>query len=150
MWRKLLYALPLLVVLSGLLTGAQCFPRQCRTHEHCQRLCECKDNTTNTVLQCPMFFQCNVESGVCADEYNMGCDEICGRFAATGTCGSKTCENEAQCVRSAVCQATNQQTGETCQYNCEVTFACEQDIGACEAGFAVDDNTLCQSCPPTC
>ena len=147
MWRKLSYRVTLLVALFPLLAGAQCFPRQCRSHEHCQRLCECSDTSTNTFVQCPMFFRCDTQAGVCADEYNMSCDEVCQRFAASGLCGSKTCDNEAECVREVVCKAVDSQSGQpVCEFGCPVTFRCEQDVGACEAAFA-DPTT---PCPATC
>lgn len=129
-----------------LLAGAQCFPRQCRTHEHCLRVCECEEAETEIVIECPFFFRCERDTGTCESDYSASCSEICQRYAGAGLCGSKKCTNEAECVRSVLCQAQNQQTGEVSQFGCELPFACNQDVGACEAGFAADDNTICQAC----
>lgn len=150
MWRRLLLTAPVIFSLLGLLAGAQCFPRQCRSHLNCERLCDCNDASNGTVVQCPMFFRCDVQNGICADEYNMGCDELCGRYAARDVCGSKTCSDESECVRQALCEARDPQTGALiCSYTCEVTFACDPEAGACEAAFGLDDGSLCASalCP---
>lgn len=132
-----------------LLAGAQCFPRQCRSYQNCERLCECTDNSNGSLIACPMYFSCDTRAGVCGDDYNMSCDEVCGRFAAREMCGTRPCSNEADCVREAVCRATDPQSGAVyCTYNCEFTFGCVEGANGCEVDFGLDDLTFCaRYCP---
>lgn len=130
--------------------GAQCFPRQCKTYEHCQRSCDCYDNSNNTSVTCPIAFDCDVQNEVCADDYTMTCDEICGRYAARSACGSKTCVDEGDCVRRALCDAVHPTTGAlVCTYTCDVTFGCDAEAGVCDAAFMLEDAQICASglCP---
>lgn len=154
MWRRLLLVLPLVAGLALALSAAQCFPRQCRSYTNCQRQCDCTDAQRNQIVPCEIGFRCDVESGYCSDEYNQSCDEICQQYAARSACGTKTCTNEAECVRQLTCSAVNQQTGQVlCTFNCDLPFACETDPGVCEQAFGLDDVTLCsQFCapPPGC
>lgn len=142
----LLLALPLFVVP---LAAGNCLPRQCLDHTNCERFCECEDATTDRSIPCTMFFRCDESAGICADEYNLSCDEVCQQFAATESCGRKTCDNETDCLRFTTCQRVNQQTGQVlCTYNCEVPFQCEAS-GTCAPAYIQDDQTVCaQFCPP--
>lgn len=148
--RVAMVLLPLLFVLP--LVAAQCLPRQCLDHRNCERFCECEDAQTNNSIPCTMFFRCDENSGVCADEYNMSCDQVCQNYAAVGTCGSKTCEDESDCLRQAICAPVNEESGEVrCTYNCDVPFACASNGeagGTCAPEFLQDDQTVCaQFCP---
>lgn len=124
-------------------SGAQCFPRQCESPANCERSCDCVDSSANRTITCPAFFQCDLESRTCEDDYNLSCDEICGRFAATGTCGSLACDSNPQCVRNAQCAILDAQGGLVCEWNCDNTFECSPDSQTCEAGFAQPDEVLC-------
>ncbi len=150
MHRQLVLVLPFFAVLALVLSAGQCFPRQCRSYTNCQRQCECTDGQRNEIVPCALNFRCDVETGYCADEYNQSCEEICQKYAAKSACGTKTCTNEAECVRQLSCSALNQQTGQVlCTYNCDVPFVCETDPGVCEDGFGLDEATICaQFCPP--
>jgi hypothetical protein len=134
--------IPALAVLVPLL-GAQCFPRQCNGPENCDRICECVDASRNETFVCPARFQCDVQNNVCADDYNSSCQEICDRFFANGLCGSQGCEGNQQCIRDAECALVDGEGALICQYTCSRTFECLADSNVCEAGFALDDATIC-------
>jgi hypothetical protein len=148
MIRRALLLLALALLVLPLAAG-NCFPRQCLDHTNCERFCECEDAQTNRVLPCTMFFRCDESAGVCADEYGMSCDQVCQEFAATDTCGRKTCDNEVDCLRLATCQVNNQTTGEVlCTFSCEIPFTCENG-STCAAEYVQDDQTVCaQFCVP--
>lgn len=154
MSRRFVLAFPLALALLASMMAANCLPRPCRGYENCLRECDCTDAQRNQVIPCAVHFRCDLESGSCADEYNMSCDELCGRFAARDACGTKVCESEAECVRQLTCLAANPETGEVlCTFNCDVPFACDTEVGACDEGFGQDDATICaQFCspPPGC
>lgn len=130
------------------LQGSGCFAKECLDETYCVRECECTDSTRNTVTQCPIQFQCNVADQICDEAYNdLSCDEICTNYAARGLCGSKQCTTENECLRQTTCQAFDPGTGEQiCSYNCDLLFACDADVNACEADYLLPDNELCQRC----
>lgn len=141
---RALFAPVFLVVLTWpILTGAVCFPRQCVGPENCERSCECVDSNTNQRVACNARFQCNAEAGVCGDDYNSSCQEICERFFVNGACGGQACENDQQCVRAAQCAFADPQGNPICNFTCNRGFACDIDSQTCDPNFAVDDNTLC-------
>ena len=131
---------------SYLLLGAFCLPRPCNDETNCLRVCDCTDAQRDLTFQCPIFFQCNVESGYCESDYGMSCTELCETFGAANACGSKRCDNESDCNRFITCDVSDPNTGAVISsFDCESAFACEGS-GVCEAGFTVDDTTLCQEC----
>jgi hypothetical protein len=154
MSSRFVLAFPMLVALLSAATATQCLPRPCEGYQNCLRQCDCTDATRNQVIPCSMHFRCDLEKRSCDDEFNMGCDELCGRFAARSACGTKVCANEAECVRLLTCLAVNPQTGQVlCSFQCDVAFGCDTEAGACEPGFAQNDETICaQFCtpPPGC
>jgi hypothetical protein len=141
----------LAVALGTLLwTAATCFPRTCDTSANCLKSCRCEDKSRDEIVDCPLFFMCNTESGTCEDSYNMSCDEFCGTFAARGACGSKRCDDEADCDRKSVCQ-TEGPPDQQSAFECEIRFECDiEGAGVCSAGYGLDDATFCSQFGSAC
>jgi hypothetical protein len=148
-WRPIFL---LLVLGLGVVvwSAATCFPRQCDSSANCLKSCRCEDKSRNEIIDCPLFFMCDTEAGVCEDAYNMSCDEFCSTFAARGACGSKRCDDEDDCVRETTCQA--EVSGqEPVPYSCAIRFTCEENEGGvCSTGYELDDPTFCTEFGPAC
>lgn len=135
-------------LLAGLLSGSSCAPKQCEDDSYCVRTCECTSSASGASFDCPVQFAC-AENDLCETAYNeASCDDLCQQFASRDLCGSKRCENENDCVREALCNAFDPNTGMIIEtFSCQSVFACDPEVFACEAAYvATSDDQLCQAC----
>lgn len=138
-------AVLLTLICAVFLPGADCVPRECASNANCARVCECTDTQANQTFQCPLTYLC-AEGNTCEEQIFESCDEMCGRIAARGLCGTQRCNDETDCDRSVQCVATDQNGNQT-SFACERRFDCDIDVGVCEVDYSVlTDDQVCQLC----
>ena len=140
--------LTFLVVTLSLACLAGC-QRPCETADNCKRTCECIDSTTQARLDCTMAFRCETAQLVCEADYEaLACDDVCGDYAASGKCGFQRCANNAECAKKITCPVLNDQGQPNgLNFTCDLTFACDQEIGLCQPGSELPQAQLCSACP---
>lgn len=140
--------LVLLVLALAACASAGC-RRPCETAENCKRTCECIDSTTESRLQCTVAFRCESAELVCeSDHESLACADVCGQYAAIGRCGFQRCANNAECAKKITCPVLNadgQPNG--LNFTCDLTFACDQELGLCQPGSEFPQEQLCLACP---
>jgi hypothetical protein len=129
------------------LCGSAC-DRPCQQASNCVRECSCLNSVTDTRIACPLAFRCEREQRRCEDAFaEMGCDEMCERYASRGLCGTERCRADDECRKFISCPVLND-FGEPSGLfrDCTLNFVCDVQAESCDPASTLDDFSLCQIC----
>ena len=144
MLRKLLVVTCLVVVAAVPLPSCK---RACETAFHCKRTCDCLNPETDVRQECTLAFRCEGSSESCEEAYtSMNCTEMCNTYLLEGSCGVQRCLSNDECTRVVTCpilDANGQPSALT--RDCTVSFACQQELSACQPDSTLPDAQLCAS-----
>lgn len=145
-----------LVVLTMLLLGqASSCPRECDSADNCKRTpCRCTDaSRPNSEVECGLTFRCETAPGVCEDDYNISCDELCQTYAARSLCDRRRCLDDGECLRQVTCPVidANNQPVPGQSFNCDLIFTCDTPNSVCaplDNGVDANstDDIICAEC----
>jgi hypothetical protein len=143
--RVVVIFIALAASLFGGLSGCK---RPCESQSNCERTCTCVNSDTQASFDCTIAYLCDGSTATCENDYsNQSCNDMCNQYAAHGECGFERCNADADCTKDLTCpklDANGQPT--TLNFDCKLTFACDQAQHLCAAASTQSQDQLCATC----